>query len=218
MITPDIYQDYSEYLSSILEYENTINDLSMLALDAANILEAPVRDPSVLNIRHELGRIIINNNVSFIDQYYNIDSLITALQQSIINSYGDLNEYLQDNDIQVGYYFAQSSDRLGFTINDENVEYVILDAGSTYTVDSDVSIKFDTTDDATTATIIVNGTSFAVAIVNDQFVWDLGGAGEHTFIVIEESIARTVGVYTFYITWMGYSSFLFAIDVSPTIN
>ena len=39
------------------------------ALDAVDTLEAPIRDPSVINMRHEWNRTIKNNNKSFVNQY-----------------------------------------------------------------------------------------------------------------------------------------------------
>jgi len=218
MITPEIYQDYSDYLSSIIESEYIINDIESLMYNTSSYLAAPVNDPTVISLKNEISRSINNNDAVFINRYATVDRVITALQQRIINSYGDLNAYLKDNDIRVGYYFALFSDRLGFTIDDENIEYVILDAGSTYTVESDVSIKFNLIGGLTTATVIVYGNSFTVAISDDQFVWDFGGSGEYTFLNIGDSITRTVGAYTFYITWMGFSSFIFNIYLSPILR
>ena len=213
MIAYNTYQDYSDYLSSIIEAEYIISDTEMSTSDTAFYLEAPVNDPNVISLKNEITRSVNKSNDSFINQYTAVDNLIISLQIRIINDYGDLNEYLQDNGIIVGYYFALSSDRLGFTIDDENIEYVILEAGSSYTTDGDVRLKFDVPDSLTTAIVIIYGELFTVGVSNDQFIWDFGGSGEYTFIGIGDSISRVIAGNTVYISWLGYASFIFELSL-----
>ena len=64
----------------------------------------------------------LQNNV-LINETGNAQILIfvSSLQTSFSNKYGDINQYLQDNNIKVSLRFAEYSAQAGFIINSNNI-------------------------------------------------------------------------------------------------
>ena len=91
---------------------------------------------------------------------------------------------------------------------------ITLIANQTITLDTNenqIIIRF--TGNATeTATVIINGISFIVGNIDDNFVWDMGTNREYTFTEEGESIARSADNYKFNIVWMGRGSLVFMVE------
>ena len=64
----------------------------------------------------------------------------------------------------------------------------------------------------TSTTLVVNGVAFIVGNVNGHFVWDIGGATEHVFEYVGETITVDVGGHMFVIQWDGFGSLAFSIQ------
>ena len=72
----------------------------------------------------------------------------------------------------------------------------------------DGNYRFTYTGEAdTNAWINLAGVFFKVGDVGSSFVWDIDGAGEHTFATVSETISRNSGSYAFNVVWNGDSNF-----------
>lgn len=135
MIDPITYKLYSDCLSSLYRDEEEINDLLLEMYDEITTIDSSMVNISPFDFKSIIYRKYLDNRIRYVEQYRLLYSAVTALQLHVISNYSSLNNFLSDNGIIVAYYFAKASDRLGFTIDDHNVEYVLLNNGDNYIVE-----------------------------------------------------------------------------------
>lgn len=134
MIDPVTYKGYSDCLSLLYGDEENINNLLLEIYDEISIIDSSMANISSFDFKSIIYNKYLDNKIRYVEQYRLLDATVTALQLHIIENYSNLNNFLSDNGIIVAYYFAKASNRLGFTINDTNIEYVLLRDGDIYVI------------------------------------------------------------------------------------
>jgi len=134
MIDPILYKNYSDCISFFYSDENDISNLLLEMYNDITLIDSSLTNISPFDFSSIINKKYLSDKKEYIDQYVLADAAVSALQSHVIRYYGDLNKFLKDNSILVNYYFAQASNRLGFVIDDNNIEYVFLDNGETYIV------------------------------------------------------------------------------------
>lgn len=141
-----------------------------------------------------------------------LDSLVSSVQEHIETHFEEVNDYLVNNAIQLREEFADKSTSLSYGIDRSNYLYITLPSEGIFKASSNVSVALSV-DPLETATVTIDGEDFIVRKSSTgQLVWDYGGAGQHTFTSVGETISRSAGSTNFDITYQGTPGLLFDID------
>lgn len=103
-----------------------------------------------------------------------------------------------------------------YVISNQANRVVILQDGDVFTYTTEARQNVFTFDgiNGETASIIIDGTSFDVGNVSDEFVFDVGNINgyEHTFTVVGETLSIVVNLVDYVIVWDGSGSLLFTVN------
>ncbi|MFV2016895.1 MAG: hypothetical protein ACC656_15800, partial [Candidatus Heimdallarchaeota archaeon] len=115
-------------------------------------------------------------------------------------------------------YDLDSNDKITFKylIDDSSSETIILNSNDTisfFVGDDILAVEF-TGIDTETATLIIDGVSFTIGNVSEQFVFDIGGTREYTFTLIGEEYLTTppINGNSYIIRYDGIGSLLFSVN------
>lgn len=101
-----------------------------------------------------------------------------------------------------------------------SAEFVVLDNGGSYSapvgVLAPIHVKFTGTPGQTATVTLNTSYNYTVGNVGGSFVWDIGGANEHTFTAIGESIVQEAGAIGYTIQYDGTGSLLFNLQKLTT--
>lgn len=130
MITPTRYKTLSDYISDAqIAGEKAITKLNTMFSDLS-LSEVPdtnqYKDRLKISINYTIGELQKKHNV----YSGKLRTFVSYLQTHVINNYGDLNQFLSDNNIQVTIKFADISNESGYPIdanNIEDAEYILCD-------------------------------------------------------------------------------------------
>ena len=121
LIKSTLYKQITDIIDSV-QYNN-IDMLSLHEDLATNISESEVDDTNI--DKQWLYNTVVNSKETFNNEHYitrySIKDLVRALQVHVQNNYGDVNNYLADNNIGVYWTFASISAEVGFTINQNHI-------------------------------------------------------------------------------------------------
>ncbi len=121
MISPT---EYSLLADDIDSAQQQVNDILGNLFSMHNHLEdndtSTINDEKVemLTTIDETYQLILNDNYV---PSLNVIQTVTSLQQHISTHYGDVNDFLSQNNITVGPFFADLSALAGFVINPSNI-------------------------------------------------------------------------------------------------
>lgn len=139
------------------------------------------------------------------------ESTVKELVSSVANNYitysQNISDYLNVRSLMQNYLDnSYSDDRVTIKTNDNRVVFNNLNIKTKYRLNPIVRSSTE---------IVLNNVGFIVCEVNNSLVWDFGGSNEHTFTSINEYIYKTVGLFTYKITYDGEGSYLFSIELLP---
>ena len=116
------YKIIADYLGNIQNYGEDIRDHVGTArdyLDNNRVSNSDFQKIRLSNILQNLYKDLDNQHTQITTE---MKTFVVNLQNYIISSYGDINQFLQDNDTKVNTNFASLSDTIGFTIDSDNIE------------------------------------------------------------------------------------------------
>lgn len=214
MIEKERYKTVSDYIDSMIEQEEDI------AYHFYQMKERIAQDASVV------GSLFFSQEYKAqIEEAYSdtvnlqiiksptLEQAVYSLQNHIFQETGDVNQWLSDNNILLKPRFSRISNVKGFSIDEDNYEYFLLKPGNEISMSSDgKTIVFDgRSGDSATLNILPD--SFALIVIDGNFIFDYGGSQEHTFTTIGESITISISDATSVdLTWQGMSSFKFQLS------
>ena len=116
------YKIIADYLGDIQAYGEDIRDHVGTArdyLDNNRVSDSDFQKIRLSNILQNLYKDLDNQHTEITSE---MQKFVVNLQNYIISSYGDINQFLRDNDTQVNANFASLSDAIGFSIDNDNIE------------------------------------------------------------------------------------------------
>ncbi|MFV2016232.1 MAG: hypothetical protein ACC656_12435 [Candidatus Heimdallarchaeota archaeon] len=140
------------------------------------------------------------NNTNNAEGYFSPDGTYKRIQGAIRK--GDQLYWNPSN-----AYFLDTADQLSFSyiISEQENRIIHLTNGESTTLVNDQYL-FDFEDEyGSTATVIVDGTSFLIENNGGNFVWDSDNANgsQHSFTLVGENITITVNLVDYVIVWDG---------------
>ena len=116
------YKIIADYLGNIQNYGEDIRDHVGTArdyLDNNRVSDSDFQKIRLSNILQNLYKDLDNQHTQITTE---MKTFVVNLQNYIISSYGDINQFLRDNDTKVNANFASLSDTIGFSIDSDNIE------------------------------------------------------------------------------------------------
>jgi len=116
------YKIIADYLGNIQAYGEDIRDHVGTArdyLDNNRVSDSDFQKIRLSNILQNLYKDLDNQHTEITTE---MKTFVVNLQNYIIASYGDINQFLRDNDTKVNANFASLSDTIGFSIDSDNIE------------------------------------------------------------------------------------------------
>jgi hypothetical protein len=221
MIKRNRYKKITDELSFVIRANDGIlESVNQIQADLASLIDLLDED---LTFENNTDAFVLSEIDAAADEYesdivkkrtesLSMDKITTALQEHIEEHYEEINAYLANNTLRLREEFANVSTTLSFPIDASNYKYITLDNEGLYKASSNVTLSFSA-DPLETATVRINEEDFILQKNSTgQFVWDFGGAGQHTFTSVGETSSRTAGSQSFDITYQGSPGILFDID------
>jgi len=116
------YKIIADYLGNIQAYGEDIRDHVGTArdyLDNNRVSDSDFQKIRLSNILQNLYKDLDNQHTEITTE---MKTFVVNLQNYIIASYGDINQFLRDNDTKVNANFASLSDTIDFSIDSDNIE------------------------------------------------------------------------------------------------
>jgi hypothetical protein len=117
------YKSISDNISDFIDqYINMYNDLNNI-LSLNNSISSSLMNSYTYAIENQTNLMLLdiktNNTILYSED---LKSLGNSLQNHIINYYGDINSFLNNNSLKVKQTFADFSNSLGYEIDPSNIE------------------------------------------------------------------------------------------------
>lgn len=121
LIKSTLYKQVADLIDSV-QYRNT--DMLNLHNHLALVIDDSEVDDNNID-KQWLYNTFINSKETFNNEHYitrySIKDIVREMQRHVQGIYGNVNNYLLDNNIRVYWTFASISAEVGFIIDDDNI-------------------------------------------------------------------------------------------------